>query len=125
MSNKNSWNGEEDFARALSDLCGKGNNLNASKIKQVVNIAFEHKHHYKLVVYDVEKWMRKIPVEERLQGIYVVDGICRHCRQLHVKEKDYYSLRFLHRINEIISLFGTSSESDIVSSFFAFIFINK
>ncbi len=109
------WSGEKELADALGEL----NNVRpppSSKIKAVVHIAFKYPTEFKMVVFDIEKWIKKSNIDDRIAGIFVIDSVCRGCRSQHGgnKDKDYYSSRFQTRISEIFSLMIGASEKDIV-----------
>ena len=110
-----SWAGEKELALALKELNGV-HPPPASKVKNIVTIALKFPNDFKMIVYDVEKWMKKSPIGDRINAVYAIDSICRGSRNIHgSKEKDLFSNRFLTRLNEIFTLLIGISENDMVS----------
>lgn len=70
-------NSEGNFATALQGLKGMKRPVVASKIKAVAECALQYQSEYKLVVYEVEKFIKKSEPEDRILGVFVLDSICR------------------------------------------------
>ncbi|KAI3636339.1 hypothetical protein MIR68_005691 [Amoeboaphelidium protococcarum] len=51
--------------------------VSASKIQGVTKHAIKNAHMYKMIVWAVERYLAKCPVNYRIYGIYTVDSICR------------------------------------------------
>lgn len=117
-SNKVQWHGEAELAAALSELNNIIQPPAASKIKTIVSIALKNTNDFKMIVFDIEKWMKKSSINDRIAGIYIIDSICRGSISLGKdKTKDLYSNRFSTRLNEIFTLLNGSSENDMVNQF--------
>ena len=110
-----SWSGEEELNVALNDLVGL-RPAPASKIKVAVGLCMKHSADFKMIVYAVEKWMKRAAIGDRISGVYVIDSLCRGYRSIHGKDKDVFSNRFLTRINEIFQLLNGISETNYVRS---------
>lgn len=113
MSSKISWKGENELAEALRDL-SQIHPPPTSKVKNVVSVAFKYSSEFKMVAYDIEKWMKKSGIDDKIAGLFVIDSICRGCRaqQAHNKEKDFYSNRFAMRIPDIFLLLNGLSDAN-------------
>lgn len=115
MSSGKGWSGEQEFTNALNDL-NNAHPVPTSKVKVAVNVAMKYSNDFKMIVYDLEKWMKKSIISDRIAGIFVMDSICRGSRAQHRdKSKDLFSLRFLTRLTEILGLMNGASDHDIVS----------
>jgi hypothetical protein len=116
MSAGKAWAGEHEFGNSLKEL-NNTHPVPSSKVKAAVNVAMKYPNDFKMIVFDLEKWMKKSNLADRIAGIFVMDSICRGSRTQHRdKSKDLFSSRFLTRLNEIVSLLNGSSDHDIVSS---------
>lgn len=89
------WAGEEELQKSLQELCGQGS-VSTVKVKHVVTTANKYFSDFKMVVYEIEKFVKKANSEDKLAGIYVIDALCRQ----HSKEKDVFAKRFSIRLKE-------------------------
>ena len=89
------WAGEEELQKALQDLCGQSS-VSSVKVKHVVSLANKFSNDFKMVVYEIEKFVKKANSDDKLGCIYVIDALCRQ----HSKEKDIYAKRFSIRLKE-------------------------
>lgn len=111
-----SWSGEGELATCLQEFHQlQGNRPSISKINTIVSIALKYITDYKMIVYDVEKWMKKAPIENRLCGIFVIDSICRSMSHKNISQKDIFPNRFVSRFNEIFTLLNGLSEKHMNS----------
>ena len=84
------WPGEAELSSALEDLTGinsrgshewdeKSNEpINGSiRIENVVDIAFKYQNEFKMVVYEIEKFIKKSINENKLPGLFIIIIIIR------------------------------------------------
>jgi hypothetical protein len=91
------WAGEEELQTALQGLCGQYPVPN-SKVKNVTVVANKYVSDFKMVVYEIEKFLKKANNEDKVGGIFVIDMLCRQSG----KEKDIFAKRFAVRLKETI-----------------------
>ena len=116
MSKGSNWSGEAEFQGYLNELNGITQPPPASKIKSIVSFAMKNSTEFKMIVYDIEKWMKKAENNDRISGVYIIDSLCRAYRsQCKDKSKDVFSNRFVTRLNEIFMLLSGLSKNDLVS----------
>jgi hypothetical protein len=95
-----SWKGESDFAASFQDF-----NLSTlnSKIKELCHLCLKYTAEYKMVVHEVERFIRKSSNQsEKVAGLYLIDAICKASRAQHGKEKEVFAKRFSQRLLETI-----------------------
>lgn len=102
------WAGEQELQSVLQELCGHRSNVPSSKIRQVVSIANKYVSDFKMVVYEIEKFIKKAANEDKMSGLFVLDSLCRQ----HSKDRETFAKRFGIRLKESISYFNkvTSKE---------------
>ena len=79
-----SWKGESDFVASFQDF-----NLSTlnSKIKELCHLCLKYTAEYKMVVHEVERFIRKSSNQsEKVAGLYLIDAICKASRAQHGKE---------------------------------------
>jgi len=103
------WVGEQELQKALQDLCGQ-TPVSSIKVKHVVATANKYFSDFKMVVYEIEKFIKKSNTEDKLGGIYVIDALCRQ----HSKEKDTFVKRFSIRLKETFDHLRKLSSKDKV-----------
>lgn len=108
-----SWPGEQEMQSTLSLLCEQLP-ASISTIKKVVAAAFKYQNEYKMVVYEIEKFIKKSAAEYKLGGLFVMDAVCRQSKQASGRDKDQFCQRFALRLPETISFMEKSSVKDKV-----------
>lgn len=96
MSSK-PWSGETELQAALQELCGQ-HPVPASKIRQAVTVANKYCAEFKMVVYEIEKFVKRVPVDDKIAGIFVMDSLCRQ----HSKERETFAKRFAVRLKDTL-----------------------
>jgi hypothetical protein len=104
-----SWAGEQEFPAALQNLGGQYPIPN-SKVKNVVVIANKYSSDFKMVVYEIEKYIKKASNEDKVGGIFVIDMLCRQSG----KERDVFAKRFAVRLKETIGYLSKAPNQDKV-----------
>jgi hypothetical protein len=89
------WSGEKDLQAALQELCGQ-HPVPASKIRQAVTVANKYSHEFKMVVYEIERYIKKAANEDKVAGVAVLDSLCRQ----HSKERETFAKRFALRLKD-------------------------
>lgn len=116
---KRSWVGDAEIASLFEKLCEKETNqvkeLFNSKLKAIVSAALKYQNEFKMVVYEIESFIKKAPVQNKIYGLYAMDSICRKSRSMFPKEKDLYSNRFALRLKETIGFLDKISSKEKVS----------
>ena len=106
------------MASLFEKLCDKENNhvkeIFNSKLKAVVNAAFKYQNEFKMVVYEIESFIKKAPLQNKIYGLYAIDSICRKSRSQYPKEKDIFSNRFAIRLKETIGFLDKISDKEKV-----------
>jgi hypothetical protein len=109
MSNKH-WTGEEEMHKALQELLEYQSNVPTSKIRNVVSIANRHVADFKMIVYEIEKFIRKSDDNHKIAGLFVIDSLCKQ----HSKEKELFGKRFALRLKDTFSHFSKLGDKDKV-----------
>lgn len=104
-----SWPGENEIQNCLIDLVG---DCSISKIKQLCSSCFKYQNEYKMVVFEVEKFIKKSSPEDRLAGLFGLDAICKASRSQFGKEKDIFSNRFALRLKDTLTHIDYNKLSD-------------
>lgn len=94
------WKGESDFAKGFQNF-----NLSTlnSKIKEMCHLCLKYALEYKMVVHEVERFIRKSNnLSEKVAGLYLIDAICKASRAQYGKEKEVFAKRFSQRLLETI-----------------------
>ena len=109
-----SFKGEAEVKEHLNELInGKSS---ASKIKAACTLCLKHQQEYKLVVYEIEKFIKKVDISDKITSLYLLDAICRNSRAQvnNNKEKDIFSNRFAIRLKETLAnlLYDSLSQAD-------------
>ena len=104
------WSGEQELQTVLQELCGHKSNVPSSKIRQVVSIANKYVTDFKMVVYEIEKFIKKSANEDKMSGLFVLDSLCRQ----HSKDRETFAKRFGIRLKETISYFYKVSNEEKV-----------
>jgi len=96
------WVGEEDLTRALKALEGQriADGSSATLVQKATQTALKYHAEYKMVVFEVEGYIRRASAADRLGGLYVIDSICRHSKG---KDKENFCGRFSTRMQKICS----------------------
>ena len=97
------FKGEAEIKEHLNDLInGKSS---ASKIKAACTLCFKYQQEYKLVVYEIEKFIKRVDIGDKLTSLYLLDAICRNSRAQvnNNKDKDIFSNRFAIRLKETVA----------------------
>lgn len=114
-----SWQGENDLKNCLNDLVG---DCSISKIKHLCGVCFKHQAEYKMVVFEIEKFIKKSPQSDRLAGLFALDALCKASRSQFGKEKDFFSNRFALRLKDTLAQIDYNilpdKEKSIVSRMF-------
>ena len=114
-----SWAGENDIKNSLNDLIG---DCSVSKIKQFCSICFKYQAEYKMVVFEIEKFIKKSKQDDRIAGLFGLDALCKASRSQFGKEKDIFSNRFSLRLKETLTYIDynklNDKEKSIVSRMF-------
>ena len=85
------------------------------KIESVVEVSFKFQNEFKMVVYEIEKFIKKSPNESKLPGLYVMDAVCKRSRLSNsAKERDIFINRFGLRLKETMSFLDKLSLKDKV-----------
>jgi len=92
-----SWKGESELSGALQALVG-GQSPSPDLIKKASQTALKFQSEYKMVVFEVEKFVKRAVAADKLSGILVMDSICKSA---HSKEKDVLCARFGSRMKQI------------------------
>jgi hypothetical protein len=108
-----SWLGEGELQNALAELSGQ-HPVPSSKIKHIVSIAFKYQNEFKMVVYEIEKYIKKASGNDKIGGLFVIDFICQQSRNNFGKEKDLFSNRFSIRLKETINYLEKCGPKDKV-----------
>jgi hypothetical protein len=107
-----SWPGEADMVSAFQELQdaadGKGSLTNSVKI--AVKMCLQHQKEYKMVVFEVERFMIKANEAGRMGAIYVMDSLCR--KEATGKSKESFCTRFASRMKQIFMHFEGISENN-------------
>eukprot|EP00981_Chlorochromonas_danica_P009543 scaffold2727_cov161-Ochromonas_danica.AAC.6 len=90
-----SWSGEAELQTALRELCGSYP-VAASKIRQAVTVANKYSQEFKMVVYEIERFIKKATTEDKIAGVFVIDSLCRQ----HSKERETFAKRFALRLKD-------------------------
>ncbi|KAI3639843.1 hypothetical protein MIR68_002157 [Amoeboaphelidium protococcarum] len=101
--------------------------VSASKIQGVTKHAIKNAHMYKMIVWAVERYLAKCPVNYRIYGIYTVDSICRALKKdfdsvgrkgnsgngssSFLKHKESLQARISSKLQEIFSFLVKKSNS--------------
>ena len=98
---ESSLDGVLDTLRASS----RGGRISASKIMAVAKVCVgEGKHDYKHVVQKIERFTRKMKVDQALVGLYAIDSICKRSQKVFGGSgKDIYSKRFAQNIESVLA----------------------
>lgn len=106
MSSKQ-WSGEVELLGLLQELCGHSS-VPTSKVKQIVTVCNKHIAEFKMVVYEIEKFIKKSNSEDKLGGLFVIDSLCRQ----HSKERETFAKRFSIRLRETLSYMAKIPPAD-------------
>lgn len=107
------WAGEGELQAALKQLEGQ-RPVQATFVKAVVTTAMKYQNEFKMVVYEVERFIKKCDTDDKIAGIFVIDAICRQSKQSG--GKDAFVSRFSQRLKDTISFLSRVSSKDKVSS---------
>ena len=91
------WKGESELSGALQALVGC-QSPSPDLIKKASQTALKFQSEYKMVVFEVEKFVKRAVASDKLSGILVMDSICKSA---HSKEKDVLCARFGSRMKQI------------------------
>ncbi len=105
-----SWAGEAEMLRALHELLEYTSNVPTSKIRSIVSIANKNIADFKMVAYEIEKFIKKSDDNHKIAGLFVIDSLCKQ----HSKEREIFSKRFAIRLKEIFAHFAKLSQKDKV-----------
>ncbi|RYG59338.1 hypothetical protein EON64_20330, partial [archaeon] len=106
MSNPQ-WAGEAELQGALQELCGI-HPVPSNKIRQAVTVANKYSGEFKMVVYEIERFVKKAAVEDKVAGVFVMDSLCRQ----HSKERETFAKRFAIRLKDTASFLLKLSAKD-------------
>jgi hypothetical protein len=116
MTTKKAWPGDAEMVALFEKLCDRENNhvkeFFSAKLKAVVNAAFKYQTEFKMVVYEVENFIKKAPAQNKIYGLYALDSICKKSRSQFTKEKDIFSNRFAIRLKDTIGFLEKISEKE-------------
>lgn len=101
------WSGETELQAALQDLCGQYP-VPASKIRQAVTVANKYSTEFKMVVYEIERFIKHAQLEDKIAGVFVMDSLCRQ----HSKERETFAKRFAVRLKDTASFLTKISGKD-------------
>lgn len=103
------WSGEQELQSSLQNLSGQYPIPN-SKVKSAVVVANKYVNEFKMVVYEIERFIKKANNEDKIGGLYVLDMLCRQSG----KEKDIFAKRFAVRLKETVGYLTKVSNQDKV-----------
>ena len=106
------WVGEAELVSILETLKGQGDPLPQELIKRVTTVAVKFQGEYKMVVFEVEKFIKRAVPSDKLSGMTVIEAICRTAQG---KEKDLFCARFGLRMKQICACLHDIPSSDKVS----------
>jgi CID domain len=103
---KPKWVGEHELSSALADFLRGGTPAPKQKVKDATTAVLKHADEYKMVVFDVERWMKKCSVHDRISGILLIDSVCRASVAAKKSKGPAAQIapRFATRIHEIMAL---------------------
>eukprot|EP01031_Cornospumella_fuschlensis_P038145 gene38145-46351_t len=104
---KPQWAGEAELQGALQELCGVYP-VPSSKIRQAVTVANKYCAEFKMVVYEIERFVKKAAAEDKIAGVFVMDSLCRQ----HSKERETFAKRFAVRLKDTTSFLLKVSAKD-------------
>lgn len=108
MASGKQWVGEEELQNLLKELRGHSQGVPTSKIKQIVSFCNKHIQDFKMIVYEIEKYIRKAEHVDKLGGLFVLDSLSRQ----HSKERDTFMKRFAIRLKETMSFMNKVPAQD-------------
>jgi hypothetical protein len=97
---KGKWNGEDEVKSVINELIDGP--CTASKIKQACTVCLKFVNEYKMVVFEVERIVKKGTNGDKPTGVYLIDAICRNSRSQFGSHRDLYTTRFSLRIKETL-----------------------
>jgi CID domain/CCCH-type zinc finger len=108
------WVGEEELTRALKALEGQQlSDVNTTAlVKKATQTALKFQAEYKMVVFEVEKYIKRASASDKLAGISIIDSLCRHT---HGKDKDVFCSRFATRMSQICACLNDLPPSDRIT----------
>lgn len=95
--------------RDLEAAAGGSGSLTAS-VKVATKMCLQHQKEYKMVVFEVERFLAKASEAAKMGGLYVVDLLCR--KEATGKSKDNFCARFASRMKQIFAMLEGVSESN-------------
>ncbi len=104
------WAGEQELQSALQGLVGTYPTP-ASKVKSIISVANKYANEFKMVVYEVERFIKKANNQDKIAGILVIDALCRQAN----KEKDVFAKRFAIRLKETVGFLTKMTSQDKVT----------
>lgn len=107
-----SWVGEAELIEALNSLLGQ-NPPPSALVKKATQSALKFQNEYKMVVFEIEKFIKRAASDDKISGIFVMDAICRATQG---KEKDTFCARFASRMKQICSNLQDIPPNDKVTS---------
>lgn len=111
-----SWSGEAELQTALRELCGSYP-VAASKIRQAVTVANKYSQEFKMVVYEIERFIKKAAMEDKIAGVFVIDSLCRQ----HSKERETFAKRFALRLKETFGFLAKIPSRDKAKLLFLYL----
>ena len=102
------WVGEAELTQALSLLAGYRPPA-ASQVKKATQVALKYQNEYKMVVFELEKYLKRSSADDKLAGIFVMDAICRSPQ---TREKDVFGPRFASRMKQICACLHDMPRAD-------------
>lgn len=105
------WKGESELKEVLNDLSAPVTN---AKLKSACSICMKYQNEYKMVVFEIEKYIKKASLKDKAGGIFLIDAVCKSSKAL---SKDTFTPRFALRIKDTIASieFDNLSTSDKVN----------
>ena len=109
-SGETSWAGEAELSAALVAL-SSGTASEPDLVKKAAQVSVKFQNEYKMVVFELEKFIKKSKAEDKLAGILVIDLICKIAQG---KDKDVFCARFGTRLKQIFACLHDLSPEDKV-----------
>jgi len=93
----------------LEDTANSSGSLTNS-VKVATKMCLQHQKEYKMVVFEVERFMNKASEAARMGAMYVLDLLCR--KEATGKSKENFCARFASRMKQIFAVLEGVSEGN-------------
>jgi hypothetical protein len=103
-----SWAGEKEIVKAFKAFDGSDPTPHNQAVHEATNACMKYAHEYKMVVFEIEKYMKRARANDRAKYMYIIDNILQQTKST---SRDNFITRFSGRMKQICSQFDDAEEN--------------